>query len=451
MSSDYTSLPRVPPQAIEAERSVLGSLLLDNRAFEYVSDLLSPNDFYRYEHQLIYGAIQKMVNNARPADVITVHEFFKREGKDIEVGGLHLLNALAQFVSSANNIRHYAELVRDRSILRSLAQVGEEIVASAYQTGSTETRLILEAAERKILAIGERGSVSKDFAKSLSSEMPNFIDQLQEKADAPEVETGVRTGYYDLDAQIGGFQDGDLVIVAGRPSMGKTSIAMNIVEHAAIIQKLAVLVISLEMSTNQLLTRMVGSVGKIRQSNLKNAKLSHDDWTRIAESGEKIYDTRVDVQEIGSETISQIRTAARRAARKYGGLGLLVVDYLQLLNGDNDDGGRPDNRATEVAKISRGLKLLAKELRCPVIALSQLNRQVESRPDKRPMMSDLRESGSVEQDADVILFVYRDEVYTKEACREPGVADVIIAKQRNGPIGTVKLRWLKEYTRFDNL
>ena len=451
MSSDYTSLPRVPPQAIEAERSVLGSLLLDNRAFEYVSDLLSPNDFYRYEHQLIYGAIQKMVNNARPADVITVHEFFKREGKDIEVGGLDLLNALAQFVSSANNIRHYAELVRDRSILRSLAQVGEEIVASAYQTGSTETRLILEAAERKILAIGERGSVSKDFAKSLSSEMPNFIDQLQEKADAPEVETGVRTGYYDLDAQIGGFQDGDLVIVAGRPSMGKTSIAMNIVEHAAIIQKLAVLVISLEMSTNQLLTRMVGSVGKIRQSNLKNAKLSHDDWTRIAESGEKIYDTRVDVQEIGSETISQIRTAARRAARKYGGLGLLVVDYLQLLNGDNDDGGRPDNRATEVAKISRGLKLLAKELRCPVIALSQLNRQVESRPDKRPMMSDLRESGSVEQDADVILFVYRDEVYTKEACREPGVADVIIAKQRNGPIGTVKLRWLKEYTRFDNL
>lgn len=449
--SEIHSSPRVPPQAIEAERSVLGSLLLDNRAFEHVADLLSPGDFYRYEHQIIYASIRNMVNGARPADVITIHELLKREGKDEEIGGLEFLNSLAQFVSSANNIRHYAELVRDRSILRALAQVGDEIIDSAYQVGSTETKLILESAERKILSIGERGAVSKDLARSIADEMSNFLDRLQEKAENPEVETGVRSGYYDLDAHIGGFQDGDLVVIAGRPSMGKTSIAMNIVEHAAIRQKLAVLVISLEMSLDQLLTRMVGSVGKIRQTNLKTAKLSNDDWSRIAEAGQKIYDTRVDVQEIGAETIGQIRTAARRGARKYGGLGLIVVDYLQLLNGDNDDGGRSDNRATEVAKISRGLKLLAKELRCPVVALSQLNRQVESRADKRPMMSDLRESGSVEQDADVILFVYRDEVYTKEACLTPGVAEIIIAKQRNGPIGTVKLRWLKEYTRFDNL
>jgi replicative DNA helicase len=451
MTRREMSVPRVPPQAIEAERSVLGSLLLDNRAFEHVSDLLSSSDFYRYEHQVIFAAIQKMVNSARPADVITIHELFNREGCDEEYASLAYLNSLAQFVSSANNIRHYAELVRDCSVLRALAQVGDEITSSAYQPGSTDTRLVLEAAERKILAIGERGSASRELAKSLSTEMPHFLDRLQEKADKPEVETGVRTGYVELDAQIGGFQDGDLIVIAGRPSMGKTSIAMNVVEHASIKQKLAVLVISLEMSVDQLLTRMIGSVGKIRQTNLRTVKLSGDDWTRIAEAGEKIHDTRVDVQEIGAETISQIRLAARRGARKYGGLGLIVVDYLQLLNGDDDDGGRSENRATEVAKISRGLKLLAKELRCPVIALSQLNRQVESRPDKRPMMSDLRESGSVEQDADVILFVYRDEVYTKEACREPGIAEVIIAKQRNGPIGTVRLRWLKEYTRFDNL
>jgi replicative DNA helicase len=439
---------RIPPHSIEAESSVLGGLLLDNSAWDRVGDLLVDGDFYRYEHRQIYAAIAALVNASRPADVITVYEHLQNTGKAEEVGGLGYLNGLAQFVPSASNIRRYAEIVRERSILRKLVSASDEIATHAFNTQGRPVAQILDEAEQKIFQIGEEGSRMKQGFQAMPQLVVELLDRVQEMADNPNDITGVPTGFYDFDRMTSGMQAGDLIVLAARPSMGKTALAINIAEHVAMNEGLPVAVFSMEMGAAQLAVRIVGSMGRIDQGHLRTGKLTDDEWPRLTEAIEKLRQVSLFIDETPGLTPSELRANARRLARQCGKLGLIVVDYLQLMSGSNSDSS--DNRATELGEISRGLKMLAKELQCPVIALSQLNRSVEQRTDKRPMMSDLRESGAIEQDADVIMFIYRDDYYNKDS-KEPGVAEVIIGKQRNGPTGTVKLAFLKPLTKFENL
>jgi replicative DNA helicase len=439
---------RVPPHSIEAESSVLGGLLLDNGAWDRVGDLLVDNDFYRHEHKLIYAAIGALINASKPADVITVNEQLQNQGKAEEMGGLGYLNSLAQYVPSASNIRRYAEIVRERSILRKLVSASDEIATNAFNPQGKAIDRILDEAEQKIFNIGEEGSRMKQGFQSMDTLVVELLDRVNEMANNPNDITGVPTGFYDLDRMTSGLQPGDMVVLAARPSMGKTAFAINIAEHVALNEGLPVAVFSMEMGASQLAVRVVGSIGRIDQGHLRTGKLSDDEWPRLTEAIEKLRTVSLHIDETPGLTSSELRANARRLARQCGKLGLIVVDYLQLMSGSGGAGG--DNRATELGEISRGLKMLAKELQCPVIALSQLNRSVEQRTDKRPMMSDLRESGAIEQDADIIMFIYRDDYYNKDS-KDPGVAEIIIGKQRNGPTGTVRLTFLKNLTRFESL
>ncbi|MDO9074762.1 MAG: replicative DNA helicase [Rubrivivax sp.] len=439
---------RVPPHSVEAEQSVLGGLLLDNLAWDRAGDLLTDSDFYRHEHRLIYAAIGALVAQSRPADVITVFEQLQGLGKAQDVGGLAYLNALAQSVPSAANMRRYAEIVRERSILRKLIAASDDIATSAFNPAGRQVSTVLDEAESKIFQIGEEGSRQKQGFQGIGTLVVQLIDRVQELHDngAEEV-TGVRTGFYDLDRMTAGLQKGDLIVLAARPSMGKTAFALNIAEHVAVQEGLPVLVFSMEMGASQLALRLVGSLGRINQQNLRTGRLDSGEWERLTDAVERLGQVQLLIDETVGLTSSELRARARRMARQFGTLGLIVIDYLQLMSGSS---GSDENRATELGEISRGLKSLAKELQCPVIALSQLNRSVESRNDKHPMMSDLRESGAIEQDADIIMFIYRDDYYNKDS-KEPGVAEIIIAKQRNGPVGEVKLTFIKPLTRFDNL
>ena len=439
---------RIPPHSIEAESSVLGGLLLDNLAWDGVSDLLHDGDFYRYEHRLVFAAMSSLINASRPADVITVFEHLQSLGKAEEIGGLGYLNSLAQYVPSASNIRRYAEIVRERSVLRKLVTASDEISTSAFNPKGRPVANILDEAEQKIFNIGEEGARTKQGFQSMDTLVVDLLDRVQEMADNPNDVTGVPTGFYDLDRMTAGFQAGDMIVLAARPSMGKTALAISIAEHVALNEGLPVAVFSMEMGAAQLAVRIVGSIGRIDQGHLRTGKLTDEEWPRLTEAIEKLRTISLHIDESAGLTSSELRANARRLSRQCGKLGLIVVDYLQLMSGSGSDG---ENRATELGEISRGLKMLARELQCPVIALSQLNRSVEQRPDKRPMMSDLRESGAIEQDADIIMFIYRDEYYTKDACKEPGVAEVIIAKQRNGPTGVVKLAFLNNITKFESL
>src|SRR4051812_45457441 len=440
---------RIPPHSIEAESSVLGGLLLDNNAWDRVGDLLKDHDFYRHEHRLIFVAMRELINASKPADVITVFEQLQGIGKAEEIGGLAYLNSLAQYVPSAGNIRRYAEIVRERSILRKLVSAADEIATNAFNTQGKAVDKILDEAEQKIFNIGEEGSRMKQGFQGMDSLVVQLLDRVQEMADNPNDITGVPTGFFDLDRMTSGLQAGDMVVLAARPSMGKTAFAINIAEHVALHEGLPVAVFSMEMGASQLAVRIVGSIGRIDQGPLRTGKLSDDEWPRLTEAIEKLRNVSLHIDDTPGLTVSELRANARRLARQCGGkLGLIVVDYLQLMS--TSSSMSDENRATAVGEISRGLKMLAKELGCPVIALSQLSRGVESRTDKRPMMSDLRESGAIEQDADVIMFIYRDDYYNKDS-KEPGVAEIIISKQRNGPTGTVKLAFLKQLTKFESL
>ncbi|MBU3653836.1 MAG: replicative DNA helicase [Limnohabitans sp.] len=439
---------RIPPHSLEAESSVLGGLLLDNSAWDRVGDLVTDSDFYRYEHRLVFSAIASLINSSRPADVITVFEHLQSLGKADEVGGLAYLNSLAQYVPSASNIRRYGEIVRERAILRKLVTASDEIATTAFSPKGRPVAQILDEAEQKIFHIGEEGSRMKQGFQSMNSLVVDLLDRVEEMSQNPNDITGVPTGFYDFDRMTSGMQPGDLIVLAARPSMGKTALAINIAENVAVQEGLPVAVFSMEMGASQLAVRIVGSIGRIDQGHLRTGKLSDDEWPRLTEAIEKLRNVSLHIDETPGLTPSELRANARRLSRQCGKLGLIVVDYLQLMTGSSSDGG--DNRATELGEISRGLKMLAKELQCPVIALSQLNRSVEQRTDKRPMMSDLRESGAIEQDADVIMFIYRDDYYNKDS-KEPGVAEVIIGKQRNGPTGTVKLAFLKPITKFESL
>ena len=438
---------RVPPHSIESESSLLGALLLNNDAHGLIVGLVKSGDFYRHEHKEIFKAIVELIDNDKPADVVTVYEQLASVGKSEEVGGATYLNNLAQYVPSASNITRYAEIVQSKSVLRALIAVGDEIVGNAFSTNGTTPAEQLERAEERILKIGSSDNARSE-EKTLSVLIPRFNQMLLDRSENPGKLVGVSTGFTDLDQMTSGLKKGNLVVVAGRPAMGKTSLAMNMAEHCALQEKLPVLVISLEMTADELTTRLVGSVGRVDQMNLQTAELQDHEWGRVSEAMEKLHSAPIDIQDTGVRTIAEIRAMARRFLHRHKCIGLIIVDYLQLVSGS---GNANENRATEVGHVSRGLKLLAGELQCPVIALSQLNRSLEDRPDKRPRMSDIRESGSVEQDADAIMFVYRDEVYTKDACQTPGVAEIIIAKQRNGPTGTVRLAWQPSYTRFVNL
>ena len=438
---------RIPPHSQEAESSVLGGLLLDNNSWDKVADLLAEADFYRYEHRLVYASINSLVNHSRPADVITVYEQMQSQGKAEEIGGLAYLNSLAQYVPSSANIRRYAEIVRERSILRKLVSVSDEIATSALNTHGRPVTNILDEAEQKIFSIGEEGSRMRQGFQSMDKLVLQLLDRVEEMSLNPNDITGVPTGFFDLDRMTSGMQAGDLIVLAARPSMGKTALAINIAEHVAIKEDLPVAVFSMEMGASQLAIRIVGSIGRIDQGRLRTGKLIDEEWPRLNEAIEKLKTVSLSIDETPGLTTSELRASARRLARSCGKLGLVVVDYLQLMSGSS--GGDGENRATELGEISRGLKMLAKELQCPVIALSQLNRGVEQRTDKRPMMSDLRESGAIEQDADVIMFIYRDDYYNKDS-KEPNVAEIIIAKQRNGPTGTVKLTFLKPITKFES-
>jgi replicative DNA helicase len=371
-------------------------------------------------------------------------------GKAEACGGLAYLNALAQSVPSAANLRRYAEIVRERAILRKLISAADDIATNAFNPQGRQVSQILDESESKIFKIGEEGSRNQQGFIGVDKLTMQLIDRVTELAEngAEEV-TGVRTGFFDLDRMTAGLQKGDLIILAARPSMGKTALAINIAEAVAVNEELPVLVFSMEMGASQLALRMIGSLGRIDQSGLRTGRLRDDEWTRLTEAAERLGKAQLYIDESPALNPAEVRARSRRMARQFGGtLGLIVVDYLQLMSGTGKSDG--ENRATEISEISRGLKALAKELQCPVIALSQLNRSVESRTDKRPMMSDLRESGAIEQDADVIMFIYRDDYYNKES-KEPGIAEIIIAKQRNGPVGTTKLTFLKPLTKFDNL
>ena len=439
---------RLPPQSLEAEQAVIGGLLLDNTAFDRLADLLCPDDFYRGDHRQIYTAITSLIDKAHPADVVTVHEALSTIGKAEEIGGLIYLNRLAQDTPSAANIRRYAEIVRDRAILRRLIAVADDIANQALNPQGRDTRSLLDEAESKIFNINEEGARGRSGFQSLPDLLSQVVDRIGQLYDQSNHSgiTGVPTGFTDLDKMTSGFQPGDLVIVAGRPSMGKTAFSLNIGEHVAVDQSLPVAVFSMEMGATQLAMRMVCSVGRLDQQRVRTGQLVDDDWPRLTNAIQKMQDSQLYIDETPGLNALELRSRARKLSRQCGQLGLVIVDYLQLMSSASASG---ENRATEISEISRSLKGLAKELQCPVIALSQLNRSLEQRPNKRPVMSDLRESGAIEQDADVIIFIYRDEVYNPDS-PEKGTAEIIIGKQRNGPIGTVRLTFLGKYTKFEN-
>ena len=438
---------KVPPHSVEAEQSLLGGLLIDNTAWDRLGGVLSDKDFYRPEHALIYKVITRLVGDNHPADVITVHDAIKSEqGGDLV--SVDYLNSLAQNTPSSANIKGYADIVRDRSILRRLIEVSDNIVNSAFVPEGRSVRTLLDEAESRILQIGEDGSRKADYLEiePLLRSVVARIDELYNRQGGSDI-TGIATGFIDLDKQTSGLQKGDLVIIAGRPSMGKTAMALNIAENVALSEGLPVVIFSMEMSGEQLASRLLGSVGRVDQSRMRTGKLQDDEWPRVTDAIARLSNTQILIDETGALSSLELRARARRIARNFGGtLGLVVIDYLQLMSGSGQE-----NRATEISEISRSLKSLAKELQCPVVALSQLNRGLEQRPNKRPIMSDLRESGAIEQDADVIMFIYRDEVYHPDTTTDKGMAEIIIGKQRNGPIGTVRLSWQGPYTKFDNL
>ena len=438
---------KLPPHSVEAEQSVLGGLLLDNEATDRIGDVVADGDFYSDAHRLIYSHIVKLVADGKPADVVTVSESLGSVQKLDYIGGLAYLGALVENVPTAANIRHYAQIVRDRSILRQLAGTAGDIADSAYNPLGRGAKEILDNAEAKILHIaeqGERGARQYEEIGKLLGEVVERIETLYNRDD-PSAVTGVPTGFADLDEKTSGLQPGDLIIIAGRPSMGKTALALNITEHVALDAKMPVAVFSMEMGASQLALRLIGSVGRLDQHKLRTGRLAAEDWEKLSAALGRLSEAPIMIDETPALNAIEVRSRARRLAKTYGKLGLVVVDYLQLMQASTQG----ENRATEISEISRAMKSLAKELKVPVVALSQLNRSLEQRPNKRPVMSDLRESGAIEQDADVILFIYRDEVYNPDS-QDKGVAEIIIGKQRNGPIGTVRLTFLGEHTRFEN-
>jgi replicative DNA helicase len=436
---------RVPPSSIEAEQAVLGGLMLEADAFDRVADVLTEQDFYRPEHQLVFRAAQRLALLGQPCDVVTLSEDLVNEGELENAGGHAYLASLARDTPSAANIRSYGEIVRDRAVLRRMIAVGTEIVGNAFEPEGRNARELVDEAERRVLEIAEFGRRGQSGFICLRDLLTSAVDRIDLLYQQDSPITGVATGWDDFDSRTAGLQKGDLVVVAGRPSMGKTTFAMNIAEHAAIKDGVGVAMFSMEMPGEQLAMRMMSSLGRIDQHRVRTGKLEDDDWPRLTSALTLLKDAPIHIDDSAALSPGELRSRARRLKRELPHLGLILVDYLQLMQVP----GSSENRTNEISEISRSLKALARELEVPVIALSQLNRSLEQRTNKRPINSDLRESGAIEQDADLIVFIYRDEVYNPDS-QDKGVAEIIIGKQRNGPIGTVKLTFLGNYTRFEN-
>jgi len=435
---------KVPPHSIEGEQAVLGGLLLSPRAFDQVADVISEADFYREDHRLIFRAINELSLKGRPCDAVTVTEWFESHGLVEQVDGGAYVSQLASSTPSAANVRAYADIVREKSILRQLIDVGAEITSDAFASDGRDSRVLLEQAEQRVFAIADQGMRSSTSFIPIQQAIKVSIEKLQELAEHEGDIIGIPTGYKDLDELTSGLQDSDLIIIAGRPSMGKTTLAMNIAESAAIKHEVGVAIFSMEMSAEQLVRRMFSSLGQIDQNRLRSGKLDDLDWPKLTSAMNLLHKSHIFIDETAALSPAELRARARRLKREHD-IGLIVVDYLQLMAVP----GTKENRATEIAEISRSLKAIAKELHLPVIALSQLNRALEQRPNKRPLMADLRESGSIEQDADLIVFIYRDDVYHDDS-PDKGKAEIIIAKHRNGPTDTVFLTFQGKWLRFLN-
>ncbi|NNE60593.1 MAG: replicative DNA helicase [Woeseia sp.] len=435
---------KVPPNSIEAEQSLIGGLMLDNAAWDKVADLVVAEDFYRKDHRLIFSAIAHLVEHGQPCDVVTVSEFLEGRGELDAAGGLEYLATLTNETPGAANVRAYAGILRERATLRALISAGNEISGSAYSTDGRSATELVDEAERRVFQIAEKGARGKVGFQPLKEILPATVDRIDLLHQSDGDVTGISTGYNEFDKLTAGLQKGDLVIIAGRPSMGKTTLAVNIAENAAIGGQVPTAIFSMEMPSEQLAFRMISSLGRVDQSHLRTGRFPDEDWSRINTAVQLMSDAPIFIDDTPALTPTEIRARARRLKREHG-LGLIVLDYLQLMQVT----GTKENRATEISEISRSLKALAKELEVPVIALSQLNRGVEQRTDKRPVMSDLRESGAIEQDADLIVFIYREEVYNPETPRK-GLADIHIAKQRNGPIGDFPLTFVGRFTKFEN-
>lgn len=435
---------KVPPHSVPAEQSVLGGLLLDNRTWDVIAELLHEEDFYRKDHRLIFRAIGRLVGDAKPCDVITLSEWLDNAGLLNEAGGHDYLAALAENIPSAANVRSYATIVRESSILRQVIDTGYDIAAAGLNPEGRSSEQVLDFAESQVFRIAEQETRGRRNYQSITTLLTTALDRVDELFRSDSHITGVETGFKDFDEMTAGLQRSDLVIVAGRPSMGKTAFSINIAENAAISGKKSVAIFSMEMPGEQLATRMLGSLSRIDQQKIRTGNIADDDWPRLTATLTMMQDAKMFIDDTPALTPGEVRSRCRRIKREHE-LDLVIIDYIQLMQMPDSS----ENRATELSAISRGLKALAKELAVPVIALSQLNRSLESRDDKRPRMSDLRESGAIEQDADVIVFIYRDEVYNEDS-PDKGKAEIIIAKQRNGPIGNVKLAFLGKYTRFED-
>jgi len=438
---------KLPPHSIEAEQSLIGGLLIDNHAWDRIGDVVRETDFYRDDHRRIFRHIGKLIQQGRPADVVTVYESIELSNEVDQTGGLGYLGEIANATPSAANIRRYAEIVRERAILRQLVTVGDEIAGNALNPAGRDVKALLDDAEQRIFQIAEAGNRSNAGFVAIQPLLGEVVERMETllARDSQSDITGVATGFADLDRYTSGLQPGDMIVVAGRPSMGKTAFALNIAEHVGVELRLPVAIFSLEMSGPQLATRFLSSVGRIDQSKLRTGRLTDDEWDRMTVALGKLHEAPIHIDETGAINSTDLRARARRLHRQFGKLGLIIIDYLQLMSSAR----MGENRATEISEISRSIKALAKELQVPIIALSQLSRKVEERTDKRPLMSDLRESGAIEQDADIIMMMYREEYY-KPDTQDKGTAEAIIGKHRNGPVGTVKLTFLGEYTKFEN-
>ncbi|XOV86028.1 MAG: replicative DNA helicase [Pseudomonadota bacterium] len=439
------SLLKVPPHSVEAERSVLGGLMLDDDAWENVASFLTPEDFYRNDHRTIYRCMGSLADQNKPLDIITISEALDAIGELNNVGGVAYLSDLANNTPTASNVRAYAEIVSERSILRSLIGVGHEIADSGFNPQGRDSAELIDMAESRVFQIAD-ARPNTGGPQTIRPLLTRAVERIDEMFRNKGSLTGLSTGFADIDDMTQGLQKGDLVVIAGRPSMGKTSLMMNMAENAVIRGEAPVLVFSLEMPADSLILRMLSSLGNINQSKIRSGQLEDDDWPRLTSAVTMLNDRPLFVDDTGGLSPNELRSRARRVAREYGQLGLIVVDYLQLMQVP----GASENRATEISEISRMLKGIAKEFNCPLIAGSQLNRGLEQRHDKRPVMSDLRESGAIEQDADLIIAIYRDEVYHEDS-PDKGLAEAIILKQRNGPIGIRKLKFFGQYTKFEDL
>jgi replicative DNA helicase len=435
---------KLPPSSIEAEQALIGGLMLNAQAWDKIADVITADDFYRQDHRLMFQAIDRLIDAGSPCDVVTVSEHLDARGELEQAGGLAYLATLANETAGAANARAYAKIIRERSMLRALINAGNEISGSAFATDGRSASQVLDDAERMVFEIAEKGSRGRKGFMALKDILPETVDRIDELHQSDGSITGISSGFHEFDKLTAGLQGGDLVIVAGRPSMGKTTLAINIAENAAIGAQKGTAIYSMEMPAQQLAFRMISSLGRVDQTHLRTGNFPDEDWSRINTAVQLMSEAPIYIDDTPGMSPTEIRARARRLKREHG-LDLIVVDYLQLMQIE----GTKENRATEISEISRGLKALAKELNVPVIALSQLNRSVEQRTDKRPVMSDLRESGAIEQDADLIVFIYREEVYNPDTPRK-GIADITIAKQRNGPIGDFPLTFVGRYTKFEN-